>query len=198
MDRRRRGDDVSGPGTELAISLDMSGSQSEKTGELATLLSRLKKNLTPPNACAALARLFQVGLDEVALLRLDEGMLKFLYPPLLRAAGLIPLSSPAVAARTAATKTALLSNTFAKVRHMAVFEAVKPQEKREDSEASDPAPIQKIMSAPIVDEEGDVLGVIQISRKGPAPTSAGPDFTIDDLHRLEKAAAIVAKMSFLR
>ena len=54
------------------------------------------------------------------------------------------------------------------------------------------------MSAPIVDEEGDVLGVIQISRKGPAPTSAGPDFTIDDLHRLEKAAAIVAKMSFLR
>ena len=69
---------------------------------------------------------------------------------------------------------------------------------REDSEASDPAPIQKIMSAPIVDEEGDVLGVIQISRKGPAPISAGPDFTIDDLHRLEKAAAIVAKMSFLR
>src|SRR5207302_9435000 len=119
MDRRRRGDDVSGPGTELAISLDMSGSQSEKTGELATLLSRLKKNLTPPNACAALARLFQVGLDEVALLRLDEGMLKYLYPPLLSAAGLTPLSSPAVASRTVETKTALLCNNFTKVKHVA-------------------------------------------------------------------------------
>ena len=176
----------------------MRSSQGENAGELTALTSALKRNPTPQNACAELARLFQVRPHEVALLRLDKGVLKFLYPPGLSAAGLIPLSSPAVAARTATTKTSLVSNTFAKVRHMAVFEAVKPQEKKGESEASEPVPIQKIMSAPIVDEEGDVLGVIQISRKGLAPTSAGPDFTIDDLHRLERAAVMVAKMSFLR
>ena len=188
----------SGPERNSQSILSMSSPQSKNSGELATLFSALKKNLTPQNACAELARLFQVRLHEVALLRLEKGMLKFLYPPSLSAAGLIPLSSSAVAARTAATKTALVSNTFAKLRHLAVFEAVKPQERKEPNEGLDPAPIQKIMSAPIVDEEGDVLGVIQISRKGPAPTSAGPDFTMDDLHRLEKAAAIVAKMGFLR
>ena len=175
----------------------MSGSQSDNTAEHATLSSALKKNLTSHSACAELARLFHVRPDEVALLRLDKGMLRFLNPPSLSAAGLIPLSSSAVAARTAVTKTALVSNTFAKMRHMAVFEAVKPQAK-EDNQAADPVPIQKLMSAPIVDEEGDVVGVIQISRKGPTPTAAGPDFTVDDFHRLEKAAAIVAKMGFLR
>jgi len=39
------------------------------------------------------------------------------------------------------------------------------------------------MSAPILNEE-KVVGVIQISRKGDSPATAGPDFTSDDLGKV--------------
>jgi hypothetical protein len=35
--------------------------------------------------------------------------------------------------------------------------------------------------------------VIQISRKGPRPTIAGPDFTASDLQKLESIARFIAK-----
>src|SRR5437016_14160802 len=101
----------------------MSGSLSDNTAEHATLSSALKKNLTSHSACAELARLFHVRPDEVALLRLDKGMLRFLNPPSLSAAGLIPLSISAVAARTVVTKTALVATTVAKMCHYAEVEA---------------------------------------------------------------------------
>jgi hypothetical protein len=44
------------------------------------------------------------------------------------------------------------------------------------------------MSAPILDELNETIGVIQVSRKGISPAAAGPDFTMDDLDTLERAA----------
>jgi hypothetical protein len=43
--------------------------------------------------------------------------------------------------------------------------------------------IQKMISAPIL-LDGKVIGVIQVSRKGANPHSAGPDFTADDLGKI--------------
>ena len=146
---------------------------------------------------AEISKLFQVRPTEVALLRLEKGFLKFVFPFELRTVGAIPLSSSsAVAAHTAMTKRRELFNSFNKVKHAGVFESVKlgkPEETNPDS-----APIQKLMSAPVLDTDGNVLGVIQISRKGLDSTTCGQDFTVDDLQQLEAAAAIIAKTPFMR
>jgi len=41
-----------------------------------------------------------------------------------------------------------------------------------------------MISAPIILLDGKVIGVIQITRKGPNAASAGPDFTADDLGKI--------------
>jgi hypothetical protein len=95
----------------------------------------------------------------------------------LKNMGYIPLSSnSALAARTARESRPEIVNNFAAVRHASVFEGVKIG--NESAEA-----IQKIISAPIP-SDGRVVGIIQISRKGPTSTSAGPDFTTDELEKV--------------
>src|SRR5437763_420256 len=47
--------------------------------------------------CMVLAKIFQVQYNEVALLRLEGGLLRFVFPEHLRTTGAIPLSSKAVA-----------------------------------------------------------------------------------------------------
>ena len=73
----------------------------------------LSDSPSPERASAKIAQMLEVARNEVAVLRLEKGSLKFVYPPELRAAGVIPVSSSAVAARTATTGTSLLSNSFA-------------------------------------------------------------------------------------
>lgn len=146
--------------------------------------------------CWKLAQILRVNRNEVALLRLEKSALRFVFPAELRAAGVLPLSGSAVAARTAATKTSLLSNSFSRVKHVSLFESVKLGDVEEDSPQQ--MPIQKIMSVPLVSAEGSVLGVVQVSRKGLDASMAGADFTGDDLKQLEKGAQILARMSFMQ
>ncbi|MFZ0998948.1 MAG: GAF domain-containing protein, partial [Candidatus Sulfotelmatobacter sp.] len=54
--------------------------------------------------------------------------------------------------------------------------------------------IQKLMSAPVLDRSGEVIGVIQISRKAPRLEAAGPDFTPEDLQKLEAVARFVGTL----
>lgn len=165
--------------------------------DLIRIEKLIDQDPTPERVCTELAKLLNVKSDEVALLRAEREVLKFLFPPGLKTAGSIPLSSSAVAARTAVTKTTMLSNTFAKVKHAWVFEGVKSPT-QESNAGSEPTPIQKMMSVPVLQEAGPALGVIQVSRKGIDGKSAGPDFTGEDLRKLEQAAAVIAKMSLMR
>lgn len=158
--------------------------------------SAADQDAPPDRICGHLAKLFHAKADEVALLRVEKSMLHFLFPPGLKTAGSIPLNGPAVAARTAATKSTLVSNNFPKIKHVRIFEEVKPG--LPQSEGPERLPIQKLMSVPILAQTGHVLGVIQISRKGFDPGSAGPDFTGDDLKLLERAAAVLAEVKFMR
>ena len=82
-------------------------------------------------------------------------------------------------------------NNFAQVRHLRVFEVARSGSPEDDQ---DFRVIQKLMSAPVVDEDDSVIGVIQISRKGCDPVSAGPDFTHADLDKLEAAARVVSQL----
>jgi GAF domain-containing protein len=139
--------------------------------------------------CMVMAKIFRVQYTEVALMRLEGGLLRFIFPEYLRTTGAIPLSSKAVAAHTALSKKAEIFNNFARVKHASIFETIKPGS--ESDEPAPPAPIQKLMSVPIMDRDSNVVGVIQISRKGLDPKFA-QDFSREDLHDLELAAGLLA------
>lgn len=182
--------------TEKSNSTQGAAAAATATSE-GSLESVLSQASTPDKFCMSLAKLFSVRAREVALLRAENGLLKFLFPEQLKIAGFIPISSSSsVAAHTALTKRTELSNTFTKVKHARVFETVKLAAP-EDNDQSEQASIQKLISAPILTSERKVLGVIQISRKAFDLASAGPDFTSEDAHQLEVAAKIAATMPFM-
>lgn len=166
---------------------------------LGDLENMLSESPGPDRICLKLAQIMRVRRGEVALLRLEKGSLRFIYPPELRAAGGLPLSGSAVAARTAATRSPLMSNTFMRVKHVSLFEAVKlGAGADEDDRSLEQMPIQKIMSVPVARPGGDVMGVVQVSRKGLDAAFSGADFTGEDLKQLEQAAEIIARMPFMQ
>jgi len=156
---------------------------------LLPLESVLGQGVSALDLCMVLAKIFRVQYTEVALLRLEKGLLRFIFPEHLRTTGAIPLSGKAVAAHTALSKKAEIFNNFARVKHASIFETIKPT--TTDFEDPPPPPIQKLMSVPIMDRESKVVGVIQISRKGLDPKYA-QDFSREDLHDLEVAAGLLA------
>jgi GAF domain len=144
---------------------------------------------TPESICASVAKMFGVKKTEIALLETSGTQLRFLHPPELQNAGAIPLSSSSIAARTVRTKRADIFNRFSQVKHSSIFEVVKLGQTGLETEV-----IQKLMSAPILDQSGTVIGVIQVSRKAQSPATAGPDFTPEDLQQLKAAAASLGKL----
>jgi hypothetical protein len=180
---KRSSDGGSAQGAAVALALDTL----ERSVEGATL---------PDQFCKEVSKIFRVLSTEVAVFRAEEGQLRFLFPAELRTAGSIPLSSSAVAAHTATSGKAELYNNFPRVKHASIFEHVKLTHREEGTSAE--KPIQKLMSAPVHDARGHVLGVIQVCRKGYDLISSGPDFTLDQLQYLERAAAVAAGAPFLQ
>ncbi len=163
----------------------------------ARIEQRLGRSATADIACAELSRIFNVAALEVALLRLEKDILNFLFPGELSSAGFIPLSSSsAVAARTANTRKIELFNKFLIVQHANIFETIKLSTATQPN-APGANTIQKLMSTPVIDADGIVLGVIQVCHKGLTPESSGPDFTLNDLQNRESVAKIVAKLPFM-
>ena len=172
------------------------GTPLSPTAEIARLVDEVTKSgkglgeevLT--KVVQEMAKLFSVKSDEIAILELSpEGtILSFLYPLKLRRVGTIPMTTTnSLAVRTARDKRPEMINNFPAQKHPTVFEAVNL-----DDQAQERQPIQKIMSAPLL-LESKTVGVIQISRKGKTPTTAGADFTIRDLTSLMTTAGLLAK-----
>ena len=164
----------------------MTGHLLSLSGDPLSALEKLELDATRgecslPRFCAEIANIFRVRSHEVAVLELRHAMLHFAHPAELRKTGLIPLISSAQAAKTATSKRAEIFNNFVNVRHSSVFETVKVS-----SEGG--TAIQRLMSAPILNSDGDVLGVIQISRKGKSPMDAGAEFEANDLQVLRDVA----------
>jgi GAF domain len=152
----------------------------------------LRDDFVPDQLCYELSKLFHVRDTEVALLSVEGSVLKFLFPAPLRQVGTIPMSGAAIAARTALSKKSEVFNSFTKIRHAVVFETIRLG----DADAliqPEAQVIQKLMSAPVVNEKGKVWGILQISRKGADAHTAGPDFTREDLEQLTAVARLIGK-----
>ncbi|MGO8819582.1 MAG: GAF domain-containing protein [Terriglobia bacterium] len=132
---------------------------------------------------------FKAKKEEVAILRLfpDARVLNFLYPVKLAVIGAIPLTTThSLAAKNIRDKRGEIVNNFPTYKHPTVFEAVNL------SDEEKAAPIQKIMSSPMI-VGGKVVGVIQISRKARPGDPPGPDFTAADLVQLATVGSILGK-----
>jgi|SRR5579862_3221344 hypothetical protein len=164
---------------------------------LLPLGSVLDEGVSPLEVSSVLAKVFRVEDAEVALLKLEGGLLRFIFPEHLRTSGSIPISSKAVAAHTALSKKPEIFNNFARVKHASIFETIKGGAVQSDSTPPAPTPIQKLMSVPILDHKSTVMGVIQISRKGSDPHQT-KDFSREDLHDLEIAAGVLAVSPVMR
>ena len=189
------------PSDNQASGKSASGAAAAPARDRVTLERQLSQAGTPDQCCVELSKIFGVRPNEVALLRLENGLLKFLCPFELSTAGSIPISSSsAVAAHTAVTKKIELFNNFTRVKHASIFESIKPAGEKGEGDEGElrPATIHKLMSAPVLDKSDKVLGVIQVCHKGFDLQSAGPDFTLDDLQQLEVAAKALSKCEFMQ
>lgn len=159
---------------------------------LAGVISTQKageQEISLPAVAERIAKVLGVKPDEVAILAVSEKWkhLHFLVPQALKNVGFIPLSSPsALAARTVRENRTEVDNRFHDTRHASVFEGVK-------SESLSAEAIQKIVSVPI-SVENKVIGVMQISRKGPSLASAGPDFASDDITKITSLCRPLGKL----
>ncbi len=157
-----------------------------------------KEGLTPLNGeklAHAMAKQFKVQEDEVAILRIEETKLIFVYPMKLHDVGYIPVNATtSVAGRTASTKKPEVINNFAQTRHVSVFESVDLGAGHAPfgAEKHEHPIIQKLMSAPVL-KDAKVVGVIQVCRKGLTGPSSGIDFTPADLQKLIAACGDIAK-----
>jgi hypothetical protein len=159
-------------------------------GQLEATASRLDEGLLS-QASEVLGSMLGVRADEVALLEItpDRSGLAFILPAKLRSAGPVPLKAEGalpLSVRTVVERRAEIVNDFASRPHARVFEGVPLA-------TGAAAPIQKIMSGPVVRGQL-VIGVVQVSRKGVSPSAAGPDFAATDLRRLDQLNALLARI----
>jgi hypothetical protein len=167
--------------------MDLAKFCSNLAAELSTLHSDEEKLEV---AAKALSEAFHVTSEEVAFLLLDSRLqiLNFLWPLPLRNAGSLPLSvENSLATKTAREHQASLDNSFSSTPHSTIFEMIKLDP------LISPLPIQKIMSAPVIDDE-EVKGIIQISRKGTDPFSAGEDFSLSQLYALSRMSGVISEI----
>jgi hypothetical protein len=133
----------------------------------------------------AVSQAFSCKAEEVAILLLtsDNRHLRFIAPRPFAQLGTIPLTKrDSIAVRVLAGRRGEVINNVPMVKHVTFFESVKLKDQ--------PAPIQKMVTAPIVVRQQPV-GVVEISRKGTSPATAGPDFTDADLRRAHEVFQLI-------
>ena len=162
---------------------------------VAKLVEEMRKAGGPPaeealiKVATQIAGAFKAKKDEVAILRLSSNgrMLGFLFPIKLSKIGYLPITTaPSLAIKTIRDRRGEIVNNFSVYKHPTVFESV------DLSEQAKAAPIQKIVSAPMI-ADGKAVGVIQVSHKGIAGERIGPDFTPTDLSELTSIGSILGK-----
>jgi len=162
---------------------------------VAKLVEEMRKAGGPPaeealiKVATQIAGAFKAKKDEVAILRLSSNgrMLGFLFPIKLSKIGYLPITTAhSLAIKTIRDRRGEIVNNFSVYKHPTVFESV------DLSEQTKAAPIQKIVSAPMI-VDGKAVGVIQVCHKGLAGERIGTDFTPNDLSELTSIGSILGK-----
>lgn len=118
-----------------------------------------------------LANQFNVNKEDIAILFEKVGALSFIWPFTLNNCA-VPIDEKSTAGKTYCQKKTFIFNKFVEVAHVSLFEKFVKDENQKS------LPIQKIISTPIT-INGEVKGVLQISRKGASPSECR-DFVKED------------------
>lgn len=133
----------------------------------------------------ALARSEERG--QVAILMLDPelGQLVFAYPQHLARGNFVPVDRNSIAGRVMLDAQVVLQNNLPNEPHRDFFERIPSPEGK-------PRPIQKMVAAPLLGQDGKPIGVVEVSRTGANLAEAGEDFTAQDGDNLLKTCRVFA------
>lgn len=127
---------------------------------------------------AALARDADRGQAAVLMVIPGQHQLTFAYPPHLARGNVLLIDRDSFAGRVVLGKHALYENQVPGEPHKDFFERIPARGRKA-------RPIQKMIAAPMLDAQGEPIGVIEVSRTGSTSASAGADFTPVDAKNLE-------------
>lgn len=127
--------------------------------------------------------------DCVAILILKDAgkILRFAYPLELYKgqSNSFPISRSNIAGQVVLSERGNIENNLTRVPHFGIYEKAKVKGKA-------PRAIQKMVTAPLITPDKNILGVIQISKRGETLQEAGPDFAPADLGKLNQICQIAA------
>ncbi len=158
--------------------------------KLAEVVNEMKTVLARPGGAArvlelasdflvrALAKNTESGLVAVLKVEADDQQLTFAFPEHLAVGNFLPIDRDSFAGKVVLSKSPLIENQVAKEPHKDFFERIP-------GNGGPILPIQKMVAAPLVNREGEVFGVVEVSRTGPTRDAAGEDFTPRDGQNLE-------------
>ncbi len=135
-----------------------------------------------------LAERYAVSEEEIGLLlRADKKVLRFAHPlsHFRGETNLFPVNSPGVATNVVRSGRGMIHNDMSQVGHLEIYERISTGGEK-------PKEIQKMIAAPLTLTGGEVIGVVEVSRKGKNPQTAGSNFTPGDLAELMQVGSAVA------
>ena len=125
------------------------------------------------------------GQTAILMADRDRSHLTFAYPEHLARGNVLPIDQNSFAGQVVLKRSVLLENSVPEEPHKDFFERIPDP-------TGEVRAIQKMIAAPLLDAEGEVIGVVEVSRTG--RESAGPDasFTSKDAENLEKSCRVFA------
>ncbi len=141
-----------------------------------------RESLSEAGACIAEAVAKEIGVkaDEVAILLVTTSgtTLKFIFPkPFFESNSAFPSDyKNSFASSVFKTMKGKVDNKISDSKHLKFYESIKGLE-------TSGTQIQKMIGVPIL-YENKPIGVLEVSRKGLNPESAGPNFTAEDGQKL--------------
>ena len=115
----------------------------------------------------------------------ESEQLTFVYPPHLAVGNTLFIDRDSFAGQVVLRKEGLIENNAVKEAHKDVFERIP-------GPTGETRTIQRMLAAPILDKEGKVFGVVELSRTGDSLADAGVDFSAGDGENLKKSCRIFA------
>ncbi len=124
---------------------------------------------------------------QTAILMVDPDLehLTFAFPEHLSRGNTLPIDRDSFAGRVVMQKAVLLRNNVPAEPHKDFFERIPDP----DGEVR---PIQKMIASPLFGREGEVVGVVEVSRTGRENAGSEANFTRKDVANLEKSCRVFA------
>lgn len=175
---------------DYALTMDTLVRELESIGELAKTTSPQEIFAKAVKTIASfLAKRFAVTEAEIALLLLrpNRQVLRFAHPleHFKGQTNVFPVNSPGIATTVVRSGRGMIHNDMSRVSRLEMYEWIP-------TGGGKPKEIQKMIAAPLTLSGGEIIGVVEVSRKGKSPEEAGSNFTPAELTELTQIGAAVA------